>query len=111
MDDGKLLLLAALRGNARDGTANRALVDYILDHLPGTGGTVRIDAKLRVRSGAVVIKREPMLHPDFIGHKLIKIECHHDRGARGSRMATRVVPLSDPRMAVIIGELLAVFRS
>ncbi len=116
MDDGGLLMLAVLRGKARDETANLALVDYILDHLPENGVRFRVEGKLKIHYAAINVTRETRVQPPPDGGRpvptqCLKIECHHSRGKKGTRSMQTVVRLSEPRLAHSIQQLLRVVRS
>ena len=57
MHDGELLLKAVIRGKGKDEGANRALADYLLDHIPVQGKTFTISVLFRTRGGDITLSR------------------------------------------------------
>lgn len=111
MDDGKMLLKAVMRSNAKDVGAAGAFIDYLQEHIPGPGGRVEVRFKFRVRYGAVWLERGS----GAVGNPawLMKVVVVHGgrRVNYGSRMHTIHVGVGDPRFVSDLTKALKVFRS
>lgn len=88
MTTSQTLLKAVMRTRANDPVVCGAFADYLLESMPEDRGYLRVDARFKVRTGAVVLDR----YQDS-GMQLVTITMHHYRGTKGSSSTTHVRPV------------------
>lgn len=119
MDDGAALICAVMRCNAKEEAVVGALVDYIQDHIPAPGESLRIEGRLRVRYGVVVLSRVPtdlggaLVDPERATVWHVKVEVFHSQGkdsCKGVRSASCVWPTCDAGFGEVIKNLFHVMK-
>lgn len=104
MNDGNLLLKAVLRTKAREDAAVAGLVDYVLDHIPGVGETLRLDVLFRTRGGVIAAWWQPRSWRNGIPteERVLRVDFHRRLGSRGTRSRTAHI---EPQTARAVAEL------